>query len=314
VTGLRPRVGISSCLLGQPVRFNGGHSRDRFLAQLLGRYVEWVAICPEMEIGLGAPREPLRLTARGRLVSQSGRDHTGAVTALAGRRRGDLAGLHGYVLKSRSPSCGLYSVRVYAGDTPARGNGRGVFASRVLDARPLLPVEEEGRLNDPLLREAFIEQVFARQRLGRLFEGRWRARDLVDFHARHKLQLLAHDPARCGRAGRLVATARAQPADALAAQYTAVFAEAMARRVSRNRHSNALQHAFGMVSSCLDGTRRHDMLSRIDAYRRGEVPLSVPVALIRHHAAGCRMGYLADQTYLDPFPAALGLRNHASGA
>jgi len=310
VTEVRPRIGISSCLLGQPVRFNGGHSRDRFLTQVLARYVDWVAICPEVEIGLGAPRKPLRLTDRGRLLGQDGRDHTGAVTALAERRRGDLAGLHGYVLKSRSPSCGRYSVRVYAGDRPSRGNGRGVFAARILDSCPLLPVEEEGRLNDPLLRETFIEQVFARQRLGQLFDGRWRARDLVDFHARHKLQLLAHDPVRCVRAGRLVATARARPADAVAAQYTTLFAEAMARRVGRSRHSNALQHAFGMVSSCLDATRRHDMLTRIDAYRRGEVPLSVPVALIRHHAAGCGTGYLQDQTYLDPFPAALGLRNH----
>ncbi|HTW01111.1 MAG TPA: DUF523 and DUF1722 domain-containing protein [Streptosporangiaceae bacterium] len=311
MTELRPRVGISSCLLGQPVRFNGGHSRDRFLTQVLARYVDWVAICPEVEIGLGAPREALRLTEGGRLVSRAGQDHTDAVAALAERRRPDLTGLHGYVLKSRSPSCGLYSVRVYSGDAAARGNGRGAFASRVLAACPLLPVEEEGRLNDPLLRETFIEQVFARQRLGQLFGGRWRARDLVDFHARHKLQLLAHDPVRCVRAGRLVATARAQPAGAVAAQYTALFAQAMARRVSRGRHSNALQHAFGLVSSCLDDTRRHDMVARIDAYRRGEVPLSVPVALIRHHAAGCGMGYLQEQTYLDPFPAALGLRNHA---
>jgi uncharacterized protein YbgA (DUF1722 family)/uncharacterized protein YbbK (DUF523 family) len=311
VTEHRPKVGISSCLLGEPVRFNGGHSRDRFLTQVLGRYVDWVAICPEVEIGLGAPREALRLTARGRLIGRSGRDHTDAVTALAERRHGDLAGLDGYVFKSRSPSCGLYRVRVYAGDAPARGNGRGAFASRLLDACPLLPVEEEGRLNDQLLRETFIEQVFARQRLGRLLGGRWRARDLVDFHARHKLQLLAHDPVRCVRAGRLVATARAYPADAVAGRYTTLFAEAMARRVTRGRHSNALQHAFGLVSSGLDDTRRHDMLARIDAYRRGEVPLSVPVSLIRHHAAGCGMAYLQDQTYLDPFPAALGLRNHA---
>jgi len=311
----RPRVGVSSCLLGENVRFNGGHSRDRFLTQVLSRYVEWVAICPEVEIGLGAPREALRLTEGGRpggrLVSRSGRDHTSAVAALARQRRADLTGLDGYVLKSRSPSCGLYSVRVYSGDAPNRGNGRGAFASRILDSCPLLPVEEEGRLNDPLLRETFIEQVFARRRLGQLFSGRWRTRDLVDFHARHKLQLLAHDPVRYVRAGRLVAAARAQPAEAVATQYTVLFARAMARRVSRGRHSNALQHAFGLVSSYLDDTRRHDMLTRIDAYRRGEVPLSVPVALIRHHAAGCRMGYLQEQTYLDPFPAALGLRNHA---
>ena len=268
-----------------------------------------------MEIGLGAPREAVRLTAGGRLVGRGGQDHTGAMAALAERRRVGLAGLCGYVLKSRSPSCGLYRVRVYPGpqaaEAPARGDGRGVFAARVLEANPLLPVEEEGRLNDPLLRETFIEQVFARHRLAALFGGRWRARDLVEFHARHKLQLLAHDPVRAHRAGRLVAGARAGPGAAIAGRYTALFAEAMALQVSRGRHSNALLHAFGLVSDHLDDARRHDILIRIEAYRGGEVPLSVPVALIRHHAAGCRVGYLQAQTYLDPFPAALGLRNHA---
>jgi uncharacterized protein YbgA (DUF1722 family)/uncharacterized protein YbbK (DUF523 family) len=315
VTELRPKVGISSCLLGEPVRYNGGHSRDGFLAQVLARHIDWVPVCPEVEIGLGAPREAVRLTAGGRLVGRDGRDHTAAVAALAERRRGQLGGLCGYVLKSRSPSCGLYRVRVYPGPeaagAPVRRDGRGVFAARVLEANPLLPVEEEGRLNDPLLREAFIEQVFARHRLAALFGGRWRARDLVEFHARHKLQLLAHDPVRAHRAGRLVAGARAGPGAAVAERYTALFAEAMALRVSRGRHSNALLHAFGLVSDRLDDARRHDILSRIEAYRRGEVPLSVPVALVRHHAAGCRIGYLQAQTYLDPFPAALGLRNHA---
>jgi uncharacterized protein YbgA (DUF1722 family)/uncharacterized protein YbbK (DUF523 family) len=342
VTEDRPRVGISSCLLGQPVRFNGGHSRDRFLTQDLARYVEWVPVCPEVEIGLGAPREALRLTAAGRLVSRDGsgapeqagardrarawdqsgardrvaaRDHTDAVAALAGRRRGDLAGLSGYVFKSRSPSCGLFGVRVYAGEgggeAPVRGDGRGAFAARVLASFPLLPAEEEGRLNDPLLRETFIEQVFARHRLAGLFGGRWRARDLIEFHARHKLQLMAHDPGRSRRAGCLVAAARGRPADSVAERYTALFAQAMAVRAGRGRHGNALQHGFGLVSSHLDHARRHDILDRIDAYRHGEVPLSVPVTLIRHHATGCGIGYLQAQTYLDPFPAGLGLRNHA---
>jgi len=324
VTEDRPRVGISSCLLGQPVMFNGGHSRDRFLTRDLARYVEWVPVCPEVEIGLGAPREALRLTAAGHLVSRDGggardrvgaRDHTDAVAALAGRRRGDLAGLSGYVFKSRSPSCGLFGVRVYAGEgggeAPVRGDGRGALAARVLASFPLLPAEEEGRLNDPLLRESFIEQVFARHRLAGLFGGRWRARDLIEFHARHKLQLMAHDPGRSKRAGCLVAAARARPADSVAERYTALFAQAMAVRAGRGRHGNALQHAFGLVSSHLDHARRHDILDRIDAYRRGEVPLTVPVTLIRHHATGCGIGYLRAQTYLDPFPAGLGLRNHA---
>ena len=162
-----------------------------------------------------------------------------------------------------------------------------------------------------MLRETFVEQAFARARLGRLFGGAWRLRDLIGFHARHKLQLMAHDPGRCRQAGRLTATARARPADAVRADYTAVFGEALARRISRGRHCNALHHAFGLVSDHMDDIRRHDILATIDAYRRGEVPLSVPVTLLRHHAGGCQAVYLEAQTYLDPFPAALGLRNHA---
>jgi uncharacterized protein YbgA (DUF1722 family)/uncharacterized protein YbbK (DUF523 family) len=310
---VRPRLGVSSCLLGQPVRFNGGHSRNRFVSDVLAGYVEWVPVCPEVEIGLGAPRESLHLTSEGQLVSTSGQDHTAAVTALARRRGTELAGLAGYVVKSRSPSCGLHSVRVHAGGQIVTGNGRGVFAERVLAADPLLPAEEEGRLNDPLLREAFVEQVWARARLHQLFGGPWRLRDLIGFHARHKLQLMAHDPVRAHQAGHLVAIAHARPDDQVRAEYTALFGAALARRVSRARHCNAMHHAFGLVSDHLDDTRRHDILATIEAYRSGEVPLSVPVTLLRHHADGCSAVYLAAQTYLDPFPAGLGLRNHAPG-
>jgi uncharacterized protein YbgA (DUF1722 family)/uncharacterized protein YbbK (DUF523 family) len=308
---IRPRVGVSSCLLGAAVRFNGGHSRSRFLTDVMDRYVDWVPVCPEVEIGLGAPRESLHLTQEGQLVSRSGLDHTDAMTALAARRGGELAGLSGYVVKSRSPSCGLHGVRVHAGEAIIAGNGRGVFAARILAVDPLLPAEEEGRLNDPQLREAFIERVFARARLGKLFAGPWQLHDLVDFHARHKFQLMAHDQVRCHQAGRLVATARARPPAQVRAEYTALFGEAMARRLTRRRHVNALQHAFGLVSGHLDDTRRHGILATIDAFLRGDVPLSVPVTLLRHHADGCRASYLAAQTYLDPYPAGLGLRNYA---
>ncbi len=310
---VRPRLAVSSCLLGQPVRFNGGHSRNRFVSDVLAAYVDWVPVCPEVEIGLGAPRESLHLTSEGQLVSTSGQDHTAAVTALAQRRRTELTSLDGYVVKSRSPSCGLYSVRVHAGGQRVTGNGRGVFAGQVLAADPLLPAEEEGRLNDPLLRESFVEQVWARSRLNQLFGGPWLLRDLIGFHARHKLQLMAHDPVRAHQAGHLVAIAHARPDGQIRAEYTALFGAALARRVSRPRHCNAMHHAFGLVSDHLDDTRRHDILATIEAYRHGEIPLSVPITLLRHHADGCSAVYLAAQTYLDPFPAGLGLRNHAPG-
>src|SRR5579875_562364 len=189
---MKPRLGVSSCLLGEQVRFDGGHKRHRFLVDVLGPYVEWVPYCPEVEIGLGTPREPIQLTAGGRLVNK-GRtaDHTAAMGALPLPTR-----LDGYVFKAKSPSCGIHGIPRYgpAGQAEDR-RGRGMYASRVMDADPLLPVEDEGRLTDDFLREAFVERAFARARLRELLDGPWRPRDLVAFHARHKLQILAHDPA-----------------------------------------------------------------------------------------------------------------------
>jgi uncharacterized protein YbgA (DUF1722 family)/uncharacterized protein YbbK (DUF523 family) len=310
---------VSSCLLGAPVRYNGGHSRDRFLTGPLAPHVEWVPVCPEMEIGLGAPRPTLRLLTDGRIVSRdAGDDHTGAMTGLARGRMSDLTGLDGYVLKSRSPSCGLLGLPRYASGRqgertdgqPVDRRGRGVWAGLVRDALPHLPAEEDGRLRDPVLREHFIERVFAQARLREFFEGDWRPGDLVGFHSRHKLQILAHDPAGYRRAGRIVAQAGTRDRAALEAAYRRVFGEVFAIRAGRGRHTNALLHVLGPLSGRLDGTRRHDIVGAIDSYRRGEAPLSVPIALLRHHAEGEGHDYLARQTYLDPFPADLVLRHH----
>jgi uncharacterized protein YbgA (DUF1722 family)/uncharacterized protein YbbK (DUF523 family) len=309
---LRPQVGVSSCLLGQPVRHNGGHSRSRFLTDELGFYVDFVPVCPEIEIGLGTPRPALRLMTGGRLVTRdSGADHTAAVAAVEQTRRERLGELSGYVFKGRSPSCALVSAREYQADHPVSAHAAGAFAGRLLSACPWLPAEEDGRLNDPVLREAFVERIFARARLLAMFGRPWRLGDLVDFHSRHKLQLLAHDRAGYGQCGRLVAGARLQPRAEVAARYRAAFEHTLSRRPSTGRHADVLQHAFGMISSQIDDARRHDILAKIEAYRRHEVPLSVPVALISHHAAGQGAGYLANQTYLDPFPPGLGLRNHS---
>ena len=268
----RPRIGVSSCLLGEQVRFNGGHSRCRFLTEDLGAYADWVPCCPEIAIGLGSPRETLRLTTAGRLVNRSGTaDHTAAVAAVP-----LTAGLDGYVLKSRSPTCGIHGIARYgAGGQPADHRGRDLFAQRLLVAFPLLPVEEEGRPNDDLLREAFTERVFAATRLRELLSAPWRPRDLIAFHARHKLQLLAHDPGRCLLAGQVVADAGRRLQAETAAAYRQQFSAAMAAKATRGRHANALQHAFSGVGKSLDRARREDFLTRIEAYRRGQVPLSV---------------------------------------
>jgi uncharacterized protein YbgA (DUF1722 family)/uncharacterized protein YbbK (DUF523 family) len=302
----RPRIGVSSCLLGEQVRFNGGHSRCRFLTDELGAHADWVPCCPEMAIGLGSPRETLRLTTGGRLVNRAGTaDHTAAVAAVP-----LPAGLDGYVFKSRSPTCGMHGIARYGdGGQPADRRGRGVFAQRLMVSFPLLPVEEEGRLNDDLLREAFTERVFATARLRDLLSGPWRPRDLIAFHARHKLQLLAHDPGRYLLAGQVVAGAGRGPWAETAAAYRKLFCAAMAAKATRGRHANALQHAFSQVGKGLDRARRQDLLTHIEAYRRGQAPLSVPVALLTHHASDGTLPWLAGQTYLQPFPAELRLRH-----
>jgi uncharacterized protein YbgA (DUF1722 family)/uncharacterized protein YbbK (DUF523 family) len=302
----RPRVGVSSCLLGEEVRFNGGHKRFRFLTDELDPYVDWVPYCPEIEIGLGTPREPIRLTADGRLVNRGGTaDHTALMAALP-----LPSGIDGYVFKAKSPSCGIRGIPRYRDDGQAWGVvGPGLYAGRVVAEFPLLAVEDEGRLSDPGLREAFVERVFAAARLRDLLSGPWEPRDLVAFHARHKLQLLAHDPARYRSAGRVVAAAgSASPAEAASA-YGELFLAAMAGRATRGRHANALLHAYSRIGRTLSSPLGSDLVARIGAYRRGEVPLSVPVALLAHYASGGELPWLAEQTYLAPFPAGLRLRH-----
>jgi len=303
---VRPRVGVSSCLLGEPVRFNGGHSRSRFLTDELGPHVDWVPYCPEMEIGLGAPRETLRLTADGHLVNRSGSaDHTAAMAALPLPAR-----LDGYVFKAKSPSCGIHGIPRYAqSGQPADHRGCGVFAQRMIDRYPLLPVEDEGRLNDAVLREEFTERVFAFARLRELLSGAWESHDLVSFHARHKLQLLAHDPARLRGAGRIVAAAGNAPREVTETAYRDVFQAALTSRASRGRNANALQHAFSRIGGDLGARRRSDLAARIESYRRGADPLSVPVAILAHYASDGALPWLAGQSYLEPFPAALRLRH-----
>ena len=305
----RPRVGVSSCLLGQEVRFNGGHKRYRFLTDSLDRYVDWVPYCPEVSIGLGTPREAIRLTAAGRLVNRGGTaDHTAAMAALP-----LPADLDGYVFKAKSPSCGIRAIPRYRDDGVAADHaGRGLYASRVLSAFPLLAVEDEGRLNDPGLREAFVERIFAAARLRSLLGGPWSAGDLVGFHARHKLQLLAHDPARYRSAGRVVAAAGTASREQTVVLYRDLFLAAMANPASRGRNANALQHAYSRIGRELDRPRRLDLVARIEAYRHGEEPLSVPIALLAHYASSGELGWLAEQTYLKPFPPDLRLRHSVS--
>ena len=311
----RPRIGISSCLLGDEVRFDGGHKRDTFLTRVLDPYVEWVRVCPEVEVGMGVPRETLRLVRVNgdtrMITTRTGVDHTDSMRAWAAKRTKALAGmdLRGYVLKKDSPSCGFERVKVF-GDAGGARVGVGTYAE-VLKARfPSLPIEDEGRLTDPNLRENFIERVFAYDRLRALFDGRWTQSSLVAFHTAHKMALLAHSTTAYQEVGRLVAGGTKLSRADLQRQYEDLFMRTLAKPSTVKRHTNVLMHMAGHLKNILDQDSKIELTGCIDEYRRGLVPLVVPVTLLRHYVRLHRIEYLAGQTYLEPHPRELMLRNH----
>ncbi len=311
------RVGISACLLGQEVRYNGGHKRDAFLTDTLGRYVEWVAVCPEVEVGMGTPRPPIRLERRGeeiRLVMPStGEDYTDAMRSWGQRRVAALAGmdLDGYVLKKDSPSCGMERVKVYPGAGAPSKDGRGLFAEALMARLPDLPVEEEGRLNDPLLRENFITRVFVHHRWREGEKEGWTRASLMRFHERHKFLLMARNQSGMRRLGRLLGgSGKKTPAPELAAAYRQGITEILRRPATRRGHTNVLQHLAGYVSDALDPADRAELAETIERYRLGLVPLIVPLTLIRHHVRRQGVEYLQGQAYLEPHPYELMLLNH----
>ncbi len=317
--GPRPaalRIGISACLLGEEVRFDGGHKKDAFLTGVLAPHVEWVPVCPEVEVGMGTPRETLRLVRRdGRtrmVTTRTAVDWTDAMRTWSTGRVEQIAGadLDGYVLKKDSPSCGMERVKVYGGDGPGTRDGRGVFAEVLLQRLPLLPIEEEGRLCDPRLRENFIERVFAYRRLKDLFRSKWTTGDLVRFHTANKMALLAHSTVRYQELGRLVAGVKALGRAELRSQYERMFMATLAVPATTRRHTNVLSHMAGHFKDTLDAASRRELAAAIDEYRTGLVPLVVPLTLIAHYVRVHEVDYLAGQVYLQPHPRELMLRNH----
>jgi uncharacterized protein YbgA (DUF1722 family)/uncharacterized protein YbbK (DUF523 family) len=312
------RLGISSCLLGRKVRYDGQHKRDDFLVDVLGQFVTWVPVCPEVEVGMGVPRDTLRLVRADRLtrmvVSKTGQDWTDRMNDWAAGRVQELSDqqLCGYVLKKDSPSCGMERVKVYDSNDPrAMGvrDGVGLFAAALMAAYPRLPIEEEGRLQDARLRDNFIERVFAYHRLRQFFSGRWNVGSLVAFHAAQKLTLLAHSPDGYRALGRLVAQGKRLPRPELRARYEEQFMAALGKMATPGRHANVLQHMAGYMKRSLDEGSKVELLQLIEDFRNGLVPLVVPVTLMKHHVRRLGIAYLADQVYLDPHPKELMLRN-----
>jgi len=310
------RLGISRCLLGDKVRYDGGHKLDRFLTGTLGKWVEYVPVCPEVECGLPVPREAMHLEGNPespRLITvKTGIDKTDQVARWARKRVVELENdnLLGFIFKSDSPSSGMERVKVYSDKGMPSKNGIGVFARAFMEHFPLMPVEEEGRLHDPALRENFIERVFTLARWRDVVAERKSRGDLVDFHTKHKLLILSHSASHYRELGKLVARAKEVPPGDLFGQYEKSLLEALKIRATARKNANVLMHMAGYFKRYLSPLEKEELLDLIDRYRNETVPLIVPITLINHYVRKYDQPYLRGQWYLNPHPGELQLRNH----
>ena len=311
------RLGISTCLLGENVRYDGGHRRDRFIIETLGQFVEFVPVCPEVECGLTIPRESMHLAGdpeSPRLVTTRTRiDHTERMVNWARKRVRELEkeNLCGFIFKSNSPSSGMERVKIYDEHGRVQKIGVGMFARAFMDYFPLLPAEEDGRLHDIRLRENFIERIFALKRWRELLDSNKTRGNLVAFHTQHKLLIMSHSQKHLRFLGKLVAEAKKIPAEQLYSQYQMFFMEALRLKTTIKKNINVLQHMMGYFKKQLSADEKRELLETIDHYRNEYIPLIVPVTLIMHYVRKYDQTYLKEQLYLSPHPIELKLRNHA---
>jgi uncharacterized protein YbgA (DUF1722 family)/uncharacterized protein YbbK (DUF523 family) len=308
-------VGISSCLLGEMVRFDGGHKRNRFISDVLDDYVHWVRSCPEVGAGMGVPRESIRLVRDGESVrlrgNRSETDYTDDIDGYSEKRVGQLAPmrLRGYILKKGSPSCGMERVRLYDENGVPDREGVGLFAGRLMRRFPNLPVEEEGRLNDPRIRENFITRVFAYDRWLRLVENGPGPGDIVRFHTEHKMLVMAHSQTHYRLLGPIVAEAGTMDMPTLIERYERHFMAGLKEIASPGQHANVLEHLAGFLKRDLEADDKRELHDAIREYRIGRIPLIAPLLLLVHHIKHLRDDWLDAQVYLQPYPAELALRS-----
>lgn len=310
------KVGISTCLLGEPVRYDGGHKLDKYLRDILGKYVEYVPVCPETESGLPVPREAMRLVGdidQPRLLTiRSREDQTDRLVNWSRQKLDELENIDlcGFIFKSKSPSSGMERVKVYNDKGHPVPRGRGIFACMFMDRFPLIPVEEEGRMNDPRLRENFITRIFVYSRWISLCSQGLTTGGLVDFHTRHKLLIMAHNVNAYRELGRLVAKASEyQPRD-LAGEYISRLMPALKLSSTTKKNVNVLQHVMGYFKKQLTSDEKQELLEVIQSYAHSLVPLIVPITLLNHYVRKYSQPYLQEQVYLNPHPLELKLRNH----
>ena len=311
------RIGVSACLLGQPVRYDGQHKHDHYITDTLGRYFEFVGVCPEVECGLGVPRESMRLVgdpANPRLVTtRTGVDLTDRMQAWVAKRVVELEkeDLYGFIFKSRSPSSGMEKVKVYNERGGVIGNSPGLFGKAFMAHFPTLPCEDEGRLNDPDLRENFIERVFTLWRFRQAVRASPTLGALMAFHTRNKLLIQSHHEPLMREMGRELAGLKAREVRAFIPQYEAKLMRALKALATVRKHTNILQHMLGYLRKDVDEADRKELAGIIEEYRQGLIPLIVPVTMLRHYVVKHGIEYLKDQYYLNPHPLELKLRNHA---
>ena len=308
------RVGISSCILGNPVRWNAGHKLDKYLKNTLGEFVEYVPVCPEVEVGLGVPRESMRLVGdpeKPRLITfKSKTDHTDKMVRWARKRVKALEkeNLCGFIFKSDSPSSGMVRVKVYNDKGMPHKVGVGIFAREFMNHFPWIPVEDDGRLNNPQIRENFIQQIFTMKRWRDTSVGRRTMGKLVDFHTRNKLLLLSHSQKHYRLMGRLVAQGKQLPVSDLYSQYQDLLLETLRLKTTVKKNINVLQHLMGYFKKQLSADEKQELLETFGHYRQERVPLIVPITLINHYVRKYQQPYLKEQTYLHPHPLELKLR------
>ena len=310
------KLGISTCLLGKEVRYDGGHKLDRFLTDTLGQFVDFVPVCPEVECGMPVPREAMRLVgdrAAPRLMTiKTGRDLTARMQSWGQGKLKDLEGkeLCGYIFKSKSPSSGMARVKVYNSNGMPSHNGVGIWAAMFMKHFPLLPVEEEGRLHDPKLREMFVERIFVLKRWRELALAPKTLGGLVEFHTRHKMLILSHSQEIYREMGRLTATGKSTPIETLYERYLELLTRAMTLKTTIKKNLNVLMHLMGYFKKELSGDEKQEFLEVLDGYSAGYLPLIVPITLMNHYIRKYGQPYLAGQHYLNPHPVELQLRNH----
>jgi uncharacterized protein YbgA (DUF1722 family)/uncharacterized protein YbbK (DUF523 family) len=311
----KPKIAISACLMGAEVRYNGGHKASRLCSRTLTDYFEFIAVCPEVAIGLGVPREPIRLVGDPQQPHAVGTVHheldvTQPLTNFGQQMAGALGDICGYIFMQKSPSCGLDRVKVYQPNgSPHDGGARGIYAQAFCARHPDLPVEEDGRLNDPVLRENFLTRVFAYAAWQELLKNGLSRNGLTDFHARYKYLLMAHNPLQYKALGKLLGDMGQTDPDELGPRYFSELMTALRKCATRGTHTNVLQHLSGYFKQVISAEDKQEVQHVIGQYRHGIVPLVVPLTLLKHHLRHHPDPYVMRQAYLQPHPENLSLRN-----